>query len=72
MVKRRARQAGIETPGICNHTFRGKGITANLENPEGRFENAQQMAAHSDPKTTRLYGRRSNEVSIDEVERIGI
>ena len=36
------------------------------------FENAQLMAAHSDPKTTRLYDRRSDEVSMDEVERIGI
>jgi integrase len=33
MVKRRARRAGIETPGVCNHTFRGTGITAYLENP---------------------------------------
>ena len=29
-------------------------------------------SAHSDPKTTRLYDRRSDEVSMDEVERIGI
>jgi hypothetical protein len=29
------------------------------------------MAAHSDPKTTRPYHRRSNQVSRDEVERIG-
>ena len=27
-VKRRAKKAGIDTPGICNHTFRGTGITA--------------------------------------------
>jgi site-specific recombinase XerD len=72
MVKRRARQAGIETPGICNHTFRGTGITAYLENPEAKLEHAQQMAAHSDPKTTRLYDRRNDQVSTDEVERIGI
>ncbi len=72
MVKRRAQQAGIETPGICNHTFRGTGITAYLENPEAKLEHAQQMAAHSDPKTTRLYDRRSDKVSMDEVERIGI
>ena len=72
MVKRRARQAGIATPGICNHTFRGTGITAYLENPEAKLEHAQQMAAHSDPKTTRLYDRRSDEVSMDKVERIGI
>jgi site-specific recombinase XerD len=72
MVKRRAAKAGIETAGICNHTFRGTGITAYLENPEAKLEHAQQMAAHSDPKTTRLYDRRSDQVSIDEVERIGI
>jgi integrase len=67
MVKRRAKKAGI-----CNHTFRGTGITAYLENPEAKLEHAQQMAAHSDPKTTRLYDRRSDQVSLDEVERIGI
>ena len=72
MVKRRAQRAGIETPGICNHTFRGTGITAYLENPEAKLEHAQQMAAHSDPKTTRLYDRRNDEVTMDEVERIGI
>jgi len=72
MVKRRAQQAGIETAGVCNHTFRGTGITAYLENPEAKLEHAQQMAAHSDPKTTRLYDRRSDKVSLDEVERIGI
>jgi len=72
MVKRRTKKAGIETQGICNHTFRGTGITAYLENPEAKLEHAQQMAAHSDPKTTRLYDRRSDAVSMDEVERIGI
>lgn len=72
MVKRRAREAGIDALGICNHTFRGTGITAYLENPEAKLEHAQRMAAHSDPKTTRLYDRRSDAVSLDEVERIGI
>jgi site-specific recombinase XerD len=72
MVKRRAAKAGLSTDGICNHTFRGTGITAYLENPEAKLEHAQQMAAHSDPKTTRLYDRRSDQVSMDEVERIGI
>ena len=72
MVKRRAKQAGIETPGICNHTFRGTGITAYRQNPEAKLEHAQHMAAHSDPKTTRRYDRRSDQISLDEVERIGI
>jgi integrase len=72
MVKRRAREAGIDAPGICNHTFRGTGITAYLESPEAKLEHAQRMAAHADPKTTRLYDRRGDQLSMDEVERIGI
>jgi integrase/recombinase XerD len=31
MVRRRAKAAGITTE-VCNHTFRGTGITAYLEN----------------------------------------
>jgi site-specific recombinase XerD len=72
MVKRRARNAGIETPGICNHTFRGSGITSYLGHPDARLEVAQYMAGHADPKTTRIYDRRQEIVTLDEVERIGI
>lgn len=68
MVRRRAKSAGIET-AICNHTFRATGITEYLRNG-GKVEVAQQMAGHSDPRTTKLYDRRSDEVSLDEVERI--
>jgi hypothetical protein len=32
----------------------------------------QQMAAHSAPKTTLLYDRRSDQVSLDDVEQIAI
>jgi len=31
---------------VCNHTFRGTGITAYLENG-GTLEKARQMAAHA-------------------------
>lgn len=72
MVRRRAKKAGIDAQGVCNHTFRGTGITAYLANPDARLERAQQMAAHSDPKTTRMYDRRDDEVSLDEVEKIDI
>ena len=72
MIQRKTRQAGIETPGIGNHTFRGTGITAYLSHPDARLEHAQRMAGHADPKTTRLYDRRSDAISLDEVERIGI
>ena len=71
MVRRRAKAAGLNT-AVCNHTFRGTGITAYLDHPDAKLEEAQKMAAHSDPKTTRIYDRRNQAVSQDEVERIRI
>jgi len=62
----------IETPGICNQTFRGTGTTAYLENLEAQLKHAQQLAAHSDGKTTWLYDRRNGQVLMDEVERTKI
>ena len=72
MVKRRVHEAGIDAPDICNPTFCGTGITAYLENAESKLEPAQRVGAHADPKTPRLYDRRGDQVSMDEVERIGI
>jgi len=73
MIKRRCKQAGLENAHIYqNHTFRGTGITAYLSNPDAKLEHAQNIAGHTDPKTTRLYDRRSDEISLDEVEKIGI
>ncbi len=68
MVRRRAKGAGIATR-VTNHTFRATGITTYLSNG-GALEKAQAMAAHSSTRTTQLYDRRSDEVSLDEVERI--
>jgi integrase len=70
MIQRRARHAGIKTR-IGNHTFRATGITAYLKN-SGKLEHAQAMANHSSPRTTKLYDRRDEEISLDEVERIAI
>ncbi len=70
MIRRRAGAAGIKTK-IGNHTFRATGITAYLKNG-GRLEIAQQIAAHESSRTTGLYDRRGDEISLDEVERIGI
>ena len=36
------------------HTFRATGITAYLDSA-GTLENAQAMAAHESPRTTKLY-----------------
>jgi integrase len=68
MVKRRCRKAGISTT-TSNHSFRATGITAYLLNG-GTIENAQAIAAHESPRTTKLYDRTSDEITLDEVERI--
>jgi len=70
MIRRRALVAGIKTEIGC-HTFRATGITAYLKNG-GKLEIAQQMAAHESSRTTGLYDRRDDDISVDEVERIGI
>jgi integrase/recombinase XerD len=70
MVQRRPKAAGIETR-IGNHTFRATGITAYLKN-SGKLEVAQHIANHESPRTTKLYDRRQDEISLDEIERIAI
>ena len=70
MVQRRARDAGLETEIGC-HTFRATGITDYLTNG-GKLEIAQRMAGHSNAKTTGLYDRRNDDISVSEVERVGI
>lgn len=68
MIQRRAADAGIKTK-IGNHTFRATGITAYLKN-KGTLEAAQRIANHESPRTTKLYDRRQDEISLDEVEKI--
>ena len=68
MVRRRARAAGIATK-IGNHSFRATGITAYLKNG-GTLETAAMMANHASTRTTQLYDRRQDQVTLDEVERI--
>jgi integrase/recombinase XerD len=38
----------------------------------GTLEHAQTLANHASPRTTKLYDRRSDEISLDEVEKISI
>lgn len=68
MIKRRAEEAGLSQNINC-HTFRATGITAYLENG-GTIEHAQQIAAHESPRTTKLYNRTNDAISLDEIERI--
>ena len=70
MVRRRAVAAGIGTK-VGNHSFRATGITAYLKNG-GTLENAAAMANHASTRTTQLYDRRRDDISLDEVERIRV
>lgn len=70
VVKRRTRSASLP-PEICCHTFRATGITTYLKNG-GTLEKAQYMAGHESSRTTSLYDRRQDEITLDDVERIAI
>ena len=68
MIKRRARKAGLPAE-ICAHSFRG--ITEYLRNG-GDLEVAARIAGHESTRTTQLYNRLREEISLDEIERIHI
>ena len=70
MIKRRAAAGGLPASTCC-HTFRATGITAYLSNG-GTLEHAQQIAGHASPRTTKLYDRTADTVTLDEIERIVI
>jgi len=70
LATRRAAGLGMKVR-IGYHTFRATGITAYLE-AGGTLENAQAMAAHESPRTTKLYDRTGDAITLDEVERITI
>jgi integrase len=63
-IRRRTAKAGFKQKLGC-HVFRATGITAYLEN-------AQAMATHESPRTTKLYDRTGDEITLDEGERIQI
>ena len=71
MTKRRARDAGIPTNAVCNHTFRASGITNYMEHG-GTLEIAAQLAGHASTKTTQLYNRTRERIGQEEIERIRI
>ena len=70
MIKRRARAVGLPEE-ISNHSFRGTGITEFLRNG-GDLETAARIAGHESTRTTQLYNRVHEELSLDEIERIHI
>ncbi len=38
----------------------------------GTLERAQAIAAHESPRTTKLYDRTADEVTVEDIEKIGI
>lgn len=70
MVKRRAQAAELPA-GLCCHSFRATGITTYLGNG-GTIEQAQRIAGHQSPRTTKLYDRNPDTVTITEIEKIVI
>ena len=70
MIRGRLKQTGIRTKAGC-HSFRATRITCYLEN-KGTLEKAHQMASHSSPRTTKLYDRTNDQITLDEVEKIVI
>lgn len=70
MVKRRVAAAGLP-PEISNHSFRGTGITEYLR-AGGDLETAARIAGHASTRTTQLYNRTDEALSLDEIERIHI
>jgi integrase len=66
-----ARQQPESQRSSGNHSFRATGITAYLKNG-GTPEKAAALAKHASTRTTQLYDRRRDGVSLDEVEGIVI
>jgi integrase/recombinase XerD len=66
MIRRRARDAGVS----C-HSFRATGITVYIEN-NGALETVQKIAAHESPRTTKLYDRTDDPLTVDETENFSV
>jgi integrase len=70
MIRRHTAEAGFKVKLGC-HAVRATGLTAYLETG-GTLENAQAMAAHESPRTTELYDRTGDEITLEEIQRIRI
>jgi integrase len=68
IVKGRCRAAGLPSD-ICNHSFRGTGLTLYMD-AKGDMEAARQLAGHANIKTTQLYNRSGDKKQKAEVERV--
>ena len=70
MAKRRVKAAELGDAANC-HTFRASGITTYLLNG-GTLERAQAIAGHESPRTTQLYDRPADDITVEDIERIKV
>lgn len=70
MVKRRAAKAALPY-AINPHSFRTTSITEYMRNG-GDVETAARIAGHESTRTTQLYNRVQEDVSLDEIERVRV
>ncbi|MFT3920956.1 MAG: tyrosine-type recombinase/integrase [Myxococcales bacterium] len=70
MMKRRLREAKLPMD-LSPHSFRAATVT-DLLSQGVPLEDVQYLAGHSDPRTTRLYDRRQQQVTRNTVDRISI
>ena len=64
---------GVQTMrAIDNFHITGQVIDPDFVQSIARVKKAAAMANHSSTRTTQLYDRRSDELTLDEVERVGI
>ena len=70
MAKRRVKAADLGAAANC-HTFRASGITADLLDG-GILERAQAIAGHESPRTTQLYDRTADDITIKDIEPIRV
>ena len=68
IVKRPAAAAGLPS-STCNHSFRATCIT-NFRKNGGSRSKAADLAAHASERTTRLYDRGDDPITLDEIERV--
>jgi hypothetical protein len=67
----RLTEAELIDLNVDSHSWRVRDITAYLENG-GLLEHAQAIAGHVSARRMKLYDRRNEQVSLDEVERISL
>jgi hypothetical protein len=70
MIKCRVGVAGL-SDRVNGHIFRATGITAYLK-AGGISKHAHAIAAHESPRTTKLYDRTGDLISLDEIKKIQI